>query len=147
MRVRVDIGILVVAPVGACAAGTTNVVRAPGPWSPVEIALHAKVLRTMAAAFPYVVSYPCNAAVYGRPSGFAMASRTPIVERLDPTRTAHNLVAHDVSGLRYITPEIAYGFVHTPPFVTQAIAANTTVYTDGAPPQTAHAAGWERDEQ
>ncbi len=47
MRVRVDIGILVVAPVGACAAGTTNVVRAPGPWSPaaeiptrLELACH-----------------------------------------------------------------------------------------------------------
>ena len=114
-----------------------------GPLSPVEIALHAKVMRTMATAFPYVVSYPCNAAVYGRPLGFAMASRSPIVERLDPLRTAALAQQHRVDGLRYITPEVAQGIVQTPPFVTEAIAASLSIYTDDAPPQTAHAAGWE----
>ncbi len=118
-----------------------------GPWSPVEIALHAKVLRTMSAAFPYVVSYPCNAAVYGRPLGFAMASRTPIIERLEPAQTQPLIVNNGVTGLRYITPKVAYGIVQTPPFVAEAITKSTSVYTELTPPQTAHAAGWERDEQ
>ncbi len=114
-----------------------------GPLSPVEIALHAKVLRTLQAVFPYVVSYPCNAAVYGRPLGFAMASRTPIVERLIPTRTQPIMDASGIAGLRYITAHVAHGLVPTPPFVLDAIAAATTIYTDAVPPQTAHAAGWE----
>ena len=114
-----------------------------GPWSPVEISLHAKVLRTLATAFPYVVSYPCNAAVYGRPLGFAMASRTPIVERLQPKRTAGLIPKPLLRGLRYITPEVAHGIVQMPPFVTTAIESSDTIYTDQTPPQTAHAAGWE----
>ncbi len=114
-----------------------------GPLSPVEIALHAKVLRTMAAAFPYVVSYPCNAAVYGRPLGFAMASRTPIVERLDPQRTTSIMHEAALTGLRYINPGIARGLVEMPRFVADAMNERDTIYTDTAPPQTAHAAGWE----
>jgi len=114
-----------------------------GPFSPPEIALHAKVIRSMQAAFPYVQSYVSVAAIYGRPLAFALASSEPIVERLDPARTAPMLDA-DVRGpLRYLDAEIARGLMTTPPFLRDAIAARDTIYTDGAPPQTAHAAGWE----
>ena len=42
---------------------------------------YAKVLRTMELVFDHVQPYPCNAAVYGRPLGFALASRAPIHPR------------------------------------------------------------------
>ncbi len=114
-----------------------------GPLSPPEISLHAKVLRTMELEFGHVQAYPCNAAVYGRPLGFAVASRTPIHARLDPERTAPVLDAHVRGPLRYIDAHVARGLMATPPFVRAAIDASDVVYTDAVPPRTAHAAGWE----
>jgi spermidine synthase len=129
-----------------CAAALTDdgvlAVQA-GPLSPVEMALHAKVIRSMRRAFPHVESYPCNAPVYGRPLGFAVASKTPIVARLAPGRTAPLLDAHVRGPLRYVDAAVAHALMATPPFVRDAIAASDSTYTDAAPPQTAHAAGWE----
>jgi spermidine synthase len=114
-----------------------------GPLSPVEIALHAKVLRSMACATPEVESYVCNAPIYGRPLGFALSSRTPIVPRLDPSRTAP-IIREQIRGpLRYIDAQIARGIVNTPRFVREAIESSDAIYTDAVPPRTAHAAGWE----
>jgi spermidine synthase len=117
-----------------------------GPLSPPEISLHAKVLRTMELVFSHVQPYPCNAAVYGRPLGFAVASRTPIHERLDPAITAPLLERHVRGPLRYIDAQVARGLMATPPFVREAIGAADAVYTDATPPRTAHAAGWEASE-
>lgn len=129
-----------------CAAALTDegvlAVQA-GPRSPVELALHAKVIRSMRRAFPHVESYPCDAAVYGRPLGFAIASRTPIVARLAPGRTAPLLDAHVRGPLRHVDAPVAHALMATPRWVRDAIAASDTTYTDTAPPQTAHAAGWE----
>jgi spermidine synthase len=114
-----------------------------GPWSPVEIRLHAKVCRTMGTVFGFVHSYPCNAAVYGRPLGFTVASHEPILERLDPARTAPLLARHVRGPLRYVDAAVAHALVQAPPFVTDAIVADAGTYTDAAPPRTAHSAGWE----
>lgn len=117
-----------------------------GPQSPPEIALHAKVIRTMATVFPYVIAYPCNAPVYGRPLGFVVASRTPILDRLLPSRTEPLVAQHMVDGgarLRYLDAALTHGLLQTPVFVREAVAASDAIYTDAAPPRTAHAAGWE----
>jgi spermidine synthase len=114
-----------------------------GPLSPVEIALHAKVLRSMTRSMKSVESYVCNAPIYGRPLGFALGSRTPIVPRLDPARTAPLIAEHVNGTLRYIDAEMARFVVHTPRFVRDAVDASDSIYTDAAPPRTAHAAGWE----
>ena len=117
-----------------------------GPQSPPEIALHAKVIRTMATVFPYVIAYPCNAPVYGRPLGFVVASRTPILDRLDPARTTPLIEANMIdagSRLRYLDAPLAQGLLQTPVFVREAVAASDAIYTDAEPPRTAHAAGWE----
>ena len=117
-----------------------------GPQSPPEIALHAKVIRTMQTVFPFVVAYPCNAAVYGRPLGFVVASRSPIVERLAVERTASLIATNMVDAgahLRYLDASLVSGLLHTPVFVRTAIASATSIYTDAEPPRTAHAAGWE----
>lgn len=106
-----------------------------GPWSPVELSLHARVVRTMASVFAHTHSYPCNAPVYGRSLGFAVASDEPIRDRI-PRAAAP-------AGLRYCTPDVAHGLLADVPFVTGAITADATVYTDAAPPRTHGSAGWE----
>jgi spermidine synthase len=107
-----------------------------GPCSPVEIALHAKVLRTMATVFADACSYPCNAAVYGRPLGFALGSDTPIAPRVAACTA-------ELAGLRYCTPAVAAAVLVEPPYIRDAIRASGDVYTDAAPPVTHGAAGWE----
>jgi spermidine synthase len=109
-----------------------------GPWSPVELDLHARVLRTMRAVFAEAWSYPCIAPVYGRALGFALASDEPLHARLDVAIAPDAVMA----SLRAVTPDVAAGLMRAAPFVETAIAAHTTIYTDATPPETHGAAGW-----
>ena len=114
-----------------------------GPASPVEIALHAKVVRTLRAVFPHVIPYAVDAPCYGRDLGFVLASRAGIEDRLDVAglveRTALVTGEH-----RWLTPELLRGKLSVPPYLVQAIEGRSDVYRDEAPPATAGAAGWER---
>lgn len=113
-----------------------------GPASPVEMALHAKVVRTMQAVFPWVIPYAVDAPCYGRDLGFAIASREPLLDRLEVPVIAG--LADRVSGAhRWVTPELLRGKLSVPPYLADAISARPDVYRDGAPPATAGAAGWE----
>ena len=53
-----------------------------GPASPIEVALHAKVIRTMQSVFTDVVPYAVDAPCYGRDLGFVIASQSPLASRL-----------------------------------------------------------------
>jgi len=113
-----------------------------GPLSPVEIALHAKVIRTMATVFPSVVPYSIDAPCYSRPLGFVIASRTPIEPRLAAARTA-SLIDAIPGGMGWLSARALEGRLDPPPYLLRAIAAREDVYTDAAPPDTGHTAGWE----
>jgi spermidine synthase len=113
-----------------------------GPVSPVEISLHAKVIRTLRAAFPYVDPYSIDAPCYSRPLGFVLASRTPIRERLTAVRTAAQLDALP-GRTDWLTAIGLEGRLDPPPYLLRAVAARTDIYTDAAPPATGHSAGWE----
>jgi spermidine synthase len=109
-----------------------------GPWSPSELDLHARVVRTMRTVFAEASSYPCIAAVYGRALGFTIASDVPI-----RTRVATCSPPSEVSGaLAAITPDVAVGLLAPAPFIEAAVAADDRIYTDAAPPATHGAAGW-----
>ena len=113
-----------------------------GPASPVEIALHAKVIRTIREVFPSVIPYAVDAPCYGRDLGFIVASSKDLNSRL----TVESIRTQDenVNGLhRWITPELLVGKLSVPPYLVSAIEARTDVYADSAPPSTAGAAGWE----
>lgn len=113
-----------------------------GPASPVEIALHAKVVRTMERVFPSVVPYAVDAPCYGRDLGFVIASG----EDLEPRLATEAISALDPRLLgehRWLTPGLLHGKLSVPPYVRQAIASRDDVYVDAAPPVTAGAAGWE----
>lgn len=113
-----------------------------GPWSPVELALHARVLRTLRSVFAFAHSYPCIAPVYGRALGFVVASDTAIVERITAAiETAPGVV---VDSLAACPPAVAAGLLAAVPFVERAVAADDRLYTDARPPQTHGSAGWEQ---
>ena len=113
-----------------------------GPASPIEVALHAKVIRTMAAVFPSVIPYAVDAPCYGRDLGFVIASEQDLISRLD-VATIEGL-SDQLSGQhRWLTPELLRGKLSVPPYLASAIDARTDIYADDAPPATAGAAGWE----
>jgi spermidine synthase len=113
-----------------------------GPASPVEIALHAKVIRTIREVFPSVIPYAVDAPCYGRDLGFIIASAAGLQARL----TVDQIRAHaeEITGQhRWITPELLVGKLSIPPYLVDAIEARADVYANDAPPSTAGAAGWE----
>ena len=113
-----------------------------GPASPVEITLHAKVIRTIREVFPSVIPYAVDAPCYGRDLGFIVASTDDLGSRLTVERIAS--LADQVTGEhRWITPELLVGKLSIPPYLVSAIDARSDVYADAAPPSTAGAAGWE----
>jgi spermidine synthase len=113
-----------------------------GPASPIEMALHAKVIRTLQAVFPSVIPYAVDAPCYGRDLGFVITSKQDLLSRLD-VATIESLAGKLSGAHRWITPELLRGKLSVPPYLTQAIEDRTDVYRDDAPPATAGAAGWE----
>ena len=113
-----------------------------GPSSPVEIDLHAKVIRTMQASFADVIPYAVDAPCYGRDLGFVIASKEALRQRLTVASIEQSTAV--VEGAhRWLTPELLVGKLSIPPYVQRAIEARSDVYRDVAPPATAGAAGWE----
>lgn len=113
-----------------------------GPASPIEVALHAKVIRTLGAVFPSVIPYAVDAPCYGRDLGFVIASKQDLISRLG----VETIESHtgEISGEhRWLTAELLRGKLSVPPYLAAAIEARTDVYRDSAPPATMGAAGWE----
>jgi len=114
-----------------------------GPMSPAEIDLHAKVVRTLQEVFSDVISYSCNAAVYGRPLGFCVASDQPLLARLDAHASDAQLRSL-FTPLRYLDGWVVQGLMATPRYVDASVRSKTTVYRDATPPATSGTAGIER---
>lgn len=113
-----------------------------GPASPIEVTLHAKVIRTLRAVFTSAIPYAVDAPCYGRDLGFVIASKQDLFSRLD-VATIESLAGQLSGQHRWLTPEMLRGKLSEPPYLSDAIAARTDIYADDAPPATAGAAGWE----
>lgn len=113
-----------------------------GPSSPVEIALHAKVIRTLQSVFPAVIPYSVDAPCYGRDLGFVIASAQDLRSRL--TTDSISALDPQISGAhRWLTPELLVGKLSIPPYLAGAVSGRRDIYSDSAPPSTTGAAGWE----
>jgi len=112
-----------------------------GPASPVEISLHAKVIRTLQSVFDSVIPYAVDAPCYGRDLGFVIASATDLRQRLS-TESISAQGASIQGEHRWLTPELLVGKLSVPPYLVQAIADRSDIYTDAAPPVTSGAAEW-----
>lgn len=113
-----------------------------GPASPIEVALHAKVVRTLGAVFASVIPYAVDAPCYGRDLGFVIASNEDLLDRLHVDSI--NSLADEILGEhRWLTAELLRGKLSVPPYLAKEIAARSDVYRAEAPPATTGAAGWE----
>jgi spermidine synthase len=106
-----------------------------GPVSPVELTLHARLVRTLNAVFPNVHSYSSYTPSYGSPWGFAIGSAEAIATQPDPATIDQLLGEKTIGGLRLLDGISVLGLLQTPGYIRKAIAAQTEIYTLKEPPK------------
>ena len=116
------------------APGGFFVVQA-GPVSPVEITLHARLVNSLKAIFPNVLSYVSYVPTYASPWGFALASSEPIATQPNPEAIDQLLAQKTIGGLRLLDGLTLLGMLQTPAYIRRAIAQYTQVYTLKEPPK------------
>ncbi len=119
----------VLAPTGAFALQAGSV-------SPVEIRLHAGVIRTLRTVFPHVHAYSSYAPTYGSPLGLALCSSKVIPTRPEPDAIDHILAQQTQGGFQMFDGITFLGLMQTPAHIRAAIAAEQWIYTWVEPPQT-----------
>lgn len=106
-----------------------------GPTGPSEVAGHGRLVKTLMAVFPHVRSFSSHTPSYGRPWGFALASKEPIDTRPDPEATDAILAAKTTGGFRMMDGTTYLGLLQTQGHVTKAIANADRIYTLANPPK------------
>jgi len=117
----------------ALAPGGTFVVQA-GPISPPRAALHVRLARTVADVFPHILSYGSGVASYASPWGFVVASETPIDTQPTPADIDAMLATQTTGGFKMFDGIALLGLLNSPKYLRDAIAVETQVYTQDAPP-------------
>ncbi|HEY9833992.1 MAG TPA: fused MFS/spermidine synthase [Stenomitos sp.] len=106
-----------------------------GSVSPVELTLHARLVKTLSTVFPHVHSYSSHTPSYGAPWGFAIASAEAIATQPDPATIDQLLSEKTTGGFRLIDGMSLLGLLQTPAHIRHAIAQETQVYTLKEPPK------------
>jgi spermidine synthase len=106
-----------------------------GPVSPVELKLHARLVKTLQTVFVNVHSYSSYTPSYGSPWGFAIASAAEIATRPDPATIDQLLQEKTIGGFRLIDGMSLLGLLQTPAYIRHAIAQETQIYTLKEPPK------------
>lgn len=106
-----------------------------GPVSPIEVRLHARLVKTLNAVFPNVISYSSHISTYGSPWGFAIASSETIDTRPEPETIDQLLEQKTTGGLRFLDGQTLLGIFQTPAHIRRAIAEATQIYTLSEPPK------------
>ncbi|MBI4585715.1 MAG: fused MFS/spermidine synthase [Planctomycetes bacterium] len=106
-----------------------------GPVAPGEFQLHVRLVRTLMAVYPHVLSYSSHVPTYGAPWGFILASARPLETRPDPETVDRLLAEKTAGGFRMLDGRTLLGLLQTPLHLRQAIEKETTVYTLAQPPR------------
>lgn len=106
-----------------------------GPLSPADLGLHARLVKTVQAVFPNVVSYGSHVPSYASPWGFAIGSAEPIDTRPDPAAVDALLADRTTGSFRMFDGGALLAMMQTPKHIREAIAAETRIYTVGDPPR------------
>jgi spermidine synthase len=106
-----------------------------GPVAPPLITQHARVTRTLQAAFPHVLSYSAAIPSYSMPWGFTLASEAPLDARFDPERTAPLLSGPLGGALRFLDAPFLHAMLTAPAYVRAALESETRIYTDADLPK------------
>lgn len=105
-----------------------------GSISPIELQIHARVMRTLGTVFDHILSIVSYAPTYGVPLGLGLASAQPIPTRPDPVEIDRVLAEHTTGELKLIDGATLLGLLQTPKFLRDAIAAQSQIYTKADPP-------------
>jgi len=106
-----------------------------GPVSPVELRLHARLVRTMASVFDHVQSYVTYVPSYAVPWGMVLGSGRPIDPRPAPETTDRQLAEWTTGGLRMFDGTTLLGMLQVPAHLRRAIRDETRLYTLKEPPK------------
>ncbi len=107
-----------------------------GSVSPVDITLHARLIRTLAAVFEHVRPFSSAVPSFAQPWGFALASSLPLDPLPDPD-AVDTIVAECINGpLEMLDGEAFIGLFMVPAHIRRAIDREHTVYTLEQPPTT-----------
>ncbi len=109
-----------------------------GSISPMELQIHARVMRTLGTVFDHCLSIVSYAPTYGVPLGLGLASSQPIPTRPDPVVIDQLLAEKTTGELKLIDGVTLLGLLQTPKFLREAITAQTQVYTLTDPPNVIH---------
>lgn len=111
------------------------VVIQAGPVSAPGIKYHARLINTLKAVFNHVAPMSAITSAYGAPWGFALCCDEPI-NTVPDIVAVDRLIAEKTTGnFRFIDGSSNLGVMQTPVYIKNAIASETTVYTQEAPPK------------
>ena len=99
------------------------------------MALHVRLVNTVAAVFGHVRSYSSYVPTFASPWGFCLASDAPIDHRPEPDEIDRILAEQTNGGFRFLDGEAFLGLMQTPAHIRKAIAEETRVYTLEEPPR------------
>ncbi|MEM6994989.1 MAG: polyamine aminopropyltransferase [Myxococcota bacterium] len=105
-----------------------------GPVTPGEMGFHVGLVNTVKAAFGHAASYQAGVPSFGSPWGFCLASAHGLDDTPDPARTDRILEQSLRGELRYLDGAMVRAQKQNPPYLKQALAAETRVYTSATPP-------------
>ena len=106
-----------------------------GPIAGPDQRLHLRLVKTVQAVFPHVVSYSSQVPTYAIPWGFIVGGAQPIETRPDPD-TIDALLAKRTNGtLRMLDGIAMLGLLQQPKYLRELIAAETEIYTLAEPPK------------
>jgi len=106
-----------------------------GSLAPPEMELHVRLVNTVGAVFPNVVSYSSQVPSYASPWGFALGSAVPLERRPDPAAIDALLESETTGDFRMFDGTTLLGLMCVPKHIRSAIAAETTVFTLAEPPK------------
>jgi len=106
-----------------------------GPTSPQDMTLHVRLNKTVQSVFEHAVSYCSHTPTYGTPWGYVMAGSQSIDKRPDPDAIDRLLQSKTTNNFRMFDGSSLLGLMQTPKYIREAIAAETTIYTQKSPPK------------
>ncbi|MDX1977480.1 MAG: fused MFS/spermidine synthase [Pseudanabaenaceae cyanobacterium bins.68] len=105
-----------------------------GPVSPAGLTQHARLVKTMETIFPHVLSCTTYASTYGSPWSFIIGSAVEMAAQPEIAVTDQILATQTKGGFRMFDGVTMLGILQIPLHLRQAIASETQIYTEVAPP-------------
>jgi spermidine synthase len=106
-----------------------------GSVAPVDMAMHIRLVKTVQAVFPNVVSYHSAIPTFAAPWGFILGSQAPIAGLPEVAAVDALLQQRTTGQFRMFDGTTLLGLMQSPKHIRQAIATETRRYTLADPPK------------